>query len=220
LGVFNFLLLFVLGYKPFIEFIQNMADLQLKFASSRHEDLSIKGFVNNLTSDGFGLIPPGALSNLRQLSPQIELVFFLVFGLCLLSIILYAYMKNQEGLNPYLLVACTIGALIIPSMSYDYKLPMLIAPISITLSNLPGIVGKYKKSIATILIIIMSIAFWSTYYPFTIKPYLFSRNFLALMMILISITALNLLIPYSIIGHKRDSLGSDGENGKSLESVV
>lgn len=198
LGAFNFSLLFILGYQTFIGFVQNLTSAQLSFVSSRREDLSIKGFVYNLTTDGFGLFSPDILPQLKQFSGLFEILFLALFGLCILSIIIYAYIKNQKGLNPYLLVVCTIGALIIPSASVDYKLPMLIAPMAITLSNLPSIIGRKKKSITIAIIIIASMAFWSTFYPFTIKPYVLSKNFPALMVILISITTMHFLIPYTI----------------------
>ena len=198
LGLFNLSLLFILGYQTFLDFFRNITNAQLYFESSRREDLSIKGFVYNLTTDGFGLISVDKLPQFKQLSGLFESLFFVLFGVCILSILIYAYIKKQKGFNPYLLVICTIGALIIPSASVDYKLPMLIAPMAITLSNLPKIIGRNKKIIATATIIFASMAFWSTFYPFTIKPYILSRNFPALMVILITITSMNFLAPYTI----------------------
>ena len=45
------------------------------------------------------------------------------------------YRQKQNGINPFLLLACTIGALLIPSVSNDYKLSILAAPVAIFLTN-------------------------------------------------------------------------------------
>ena len=182
LGLFNLSLLFVLGYQVFVDFIRNLASAQVEFQSSRREDLSIQGFVYNLTTDGFGLFQQPVLDRLAEYSGWIETGFLVLFGICLFSIILHAYLRDQKGLNIYLLTVCTIGALIIPSASMDYKLPLLVAPFAITLANLPDIQVRFKKFISIILILLSSAAYWSTQFPFTVKPYLISRNFPALIL--------------------------------------
>lgn len=194
LGLFNLSLLFVLGYQVFVDFTRNLASAQVEFQSSRREDLSIKGFVYNLTTDGFGLFQQPVLDRLARYSGWIETGFLALFAICLFSILLYAYLRDQKGLNIYLLTVCTIGALIIPSASVDYKLPLLVAPFAITLANLPDIQVRSRKMISIILILLASTAYWSTQFPFTVRPYLISRNFPALVVILVSTTILFFLV--------------------------
>ncbi|PIE33382.1 hypothetical protein CSA56_11930 [candidate division KSB3 bacterium] len=42
-------------------------------------------------------------------------------AICLILLTFQAYRKNEKGINPFLLLVCCIGALLIPSVSHDYK---------------------------------------------------------------------------------------------------
>ena len=81
-------------------------------------------------------------------------------------------------------MVCTIGALMIPAASFDYKLPILVAPMILFLSSMPTISSTYKKITSIVMIIFMSIAYWSTLYPFDVKSPAFYRNSPALLTIL------------------------------------
>ena len=190
----NFSLLFVLGVQVGLDFLRNLTSAQLSFQSSRYEDLSITGYVLNLTEDGFGVIPSSAVSKLAAHAGTIEILFLAIFALCLISILYYSYRKNNKGFNIYLLVICAIGALMIPSASVDYKLPLLIGPVAITLANLPPLRSHTKQAVLIFLLLVISFAYWSTLYPFTVKPYLISRNFPALFVLLLSVTFLFFLL--------------------------
>jgi len=190
LALFNFALLFVLGYQIFLEFVNNLTGVQLFFQSSRREDLSIKGFVLDLTTDGLGIIPAEKLSALAQHTGLIEGVFLALFGLCIGAVILTDYRHKRQGLNPYLLLIATIGMLIIPSASVDYKLPLLIAPLAILLVDLEAAQTVGRKIILAALVFIASTAYWLTLYPFTVKPYIISRNFPALFILVLAVTSL------------------------------
>ena len=190
LGLFNFSLLFVLGYQLFRDFVNNLAGVQLSFQSSRREDLSIKGFVFDLTADGFGIIPADQLPSLAQHSGLIEGIFLALFAICLLSVIVYTYIHERQGWEPYLLVIATIGMLVIPSASVDYKLPLLVAPLAILFANLDIVQEGYKRIVSAVLILAAFTAYWLTLYPFTVKPFIISRNFPALFVLLISVTLL------------------------------
>jgi len=190
----NISLVFVLGVQVGLDFLRNLTTAQLSFQSSRREDLSITGFVLNLTEDGFGVIPSSAVSKLAAHAGTIEILFLAIFALCLISILYYSYRKNNKGFNIYLLVICAIGALMIPSASVDYKLPLLIGPVAITLANLPSLRSHTKQAVLIFLLLVISFAYWSTLYPFTVKPYLISRNFPALFVLLLSVTFLFFLL--------------------------
>jgi hypothetical protein len=193
LGAFNFALLFVLGYPLAIQFISKIASRQSGFVSSRTEDLSISGFVYQLTTDGFGLISPETVARLSHYAGAISTLLLLVFGVCLLSVIVHAYLKKQAGLNVYLLAICTLGALFIPAGSFDYKLPILTAPIALVLGGLPVLSSVPKKIASLVLTVMLSAFYWSTLYPFTVKSSLFAKNFPALFIILIAVTGLYFL---------------------------
>ena len=193
LALFNFSLLFVLGYQLFLDFVNNLSGVQLTYRSSRYEDMSIAGFVLDLTTDGFGMIPSTALPALGQHAALIEGFFLLVFGLCLTAVIAAEVRRRRQGWNPHLLLITAIGMLIIPSASVDYKLPLLVAPLAILLSDLDAATTAQKKLISSIVVFVASAAYFLTLYPFTVKPLIFSRNFPALFILLISTTALYFL---------------------------
>ncbi len=190
LGLFNFSLLFVLGPRLFFDFLKAVTGYQL-LESSRVENLSIKGFVYYLLDEVFGgtslLISKGAA----------EMIFWFFLGVCILAVAGYAIFHEARGLNPYLLVICTVAALIIPSVSNDYKLSILIAPLALVFCCLPETTRSRQKLFSTLLVILTSLAYWTTLYPATVKPDFLSRNFPALMVILISMTVLNFLVPYT-----------------------
>jgi hypothetical protein len=192
LALFNFALLFVLGYQLFRDFVKNLSGAQLYFQSSRREDLSIKGFVLDLTTD---LFPP-----LAQYTAWIEGLFLVLFGLCLVAVITADSRRKRQGWNPYLLLMTTIGMLIIPSASVDYKLPLIVAPFAILLSDLRAANTMKRKVMSAILIFVASTAYWLTLYPFIVKPFIISRNFPALFILLLSVTAL-----YFVAAHSADS---------------
>ena len=190
LGLLNFSLLFVLGPRLFSDFVAAVTDYQL-LESSRFENLSIKGFVYYLANDIFGW------ANSSGLKGMIETFFWLLLGACLLAVIGYAVSRKKRGLNFYLLTICTIAALIIPSVSNDYKLSLLIAPMTLVFCCLPEVNQTREKTISTLLVVLASTAYWTTLFPATVKPEFLNRNFPALIVILISVTLLNFIAPYS-----------------------
>jgi hypothetical protein len=200
LGLLNFSLLFVLGSKLFSDFINAITNYQL-LESSRYENLSIRGFVYHLANNLFGITNTSS----SVFTGIAETVFWLILGLCFLCVIGYAVSRRDRGLNPHLLVICTIAALIIPSVSNDYKLSVLIAPMTLLLCSLPEIVDPKKKAYSILLIILSSLAYWTTLYPATVKPEFLGRNFPALMVILISVTILQFLAPYTYERNDQES---------------
>jgi hypothetical protein len=182
LGLVNFSLLFVLGYKIFLDFLGTLSTYQLDYQSSRYENISIKAFAYYLSGGQAGA---GARS--------LELLFLLLFGLCLFSVIAHACWKRESGFNPTLLAICTLGALIIPSVSNDYKLPLLTAPLSLAVSAVPALGGRLRKGLLALLVTVASFAYWMVQYPYRVKPEFLIRNFPALLVILVSLTALYFL---------------------------
>ncbi|MBN1451636.1 MAG: DUF2029 domain-containing protein [Anaerolineales bacterium] len=193
LGLFNFSLLFVLGHKLFLDFMHSITEYQL-LQSSRYENLSIKGFVYYLSNEVFGMAGTSSPAFTRVA----ETFFWLLLGTCFLILIGYAIFRKTRGLNLYLLLICTIAALIIPSVSNDYKLSILIAPMTLAFCCLPEIVDPKKKVFSILLLVLASFSYWTTLYPATVKPEYLGRNFPALIIILISITVLHFLVPYTI----------------------
>jgi hypothetical protein len=193
LGLFNLSLLFILGQKLFLDFIRAITAYQF-LESSRYENLSIKGFAYYLSNDVFGE------TSLFPSTGMAETIFWFLLSSCFFALIGYAIFHKSRGLNPYLLVICTIAALIIPSVSNDYKLSILIPPLALVFCFLPEVHHFKQKVFSTLLVIISSLAYWTTLYPATVKPEFLGRNFPALVVILISTTVLNFLAPYPYEG--------------------
>ena len=188
--ILNLFLLFILGFRMFVEFLQSVRGQQL-YGESWNGNHSLKGFVDNLTLDGFGMFTPETLKLIKQYQGWIEIMLLALLGICLLSIIAHSYVQRIRGLNPNLLLVCTICALTVPSISNDYKLPILTIPMAIVLSSLSMPRGNLRKTVSILLIVITSVAYWSTQYPFTVKPYALTRNFPALFVIMVGVTGLN-----------------------------
>ena len=199
LGIANFLLLFVLGYRLFLDFVKTITNYQL-LESSRYENLSIKGFAYYLSNEVF----ESAQQNFFASANNSETFFWLLLGLCFLLAVGYVYFRNERGLNPYLLLISTIAALIIPSVSNDYKLSLLITPMMLTLGGLPELPKNGNKIFLLLLVGLASLAYWTTLYPATVKSDFMGRNFPALIVILISATVLQFLAPYTYEGRAQE----------------
>jgi hypothetical protein len=182
LALFNFALLFVLGADLAGQFLTRIVSRQSGFVSSRVEDMSISGFVLQLATDG-----------IVGSSGWLSVVLLGVFAACLLAILVHAYQTKQRGLNPYLLAICTLCALTIPAGSFDYKLPLLAAPLALALGRLPALPSLSKRLASLALTVLVSAAYWLTQYPFTVKAGLWAKNFPALFFILLGVTGLYFL---------------------------
>ncbi|MFZ5910761.1 MAG: glycosyltransferase family 87 protein [Chloroflexota bacterium] len=190
LGVVNFSLLFVLGYKFYGDFVKAITAYQFDYLSSRYENLSIKAYSYYLSTTLFGA------ETMTKAPAWFEILFLALVVLAFLVVILAAWKRRVRGLNPSLLLVCTLAALLIPSVSNDYKLSILIVPMTLFLCRKTAVFGKSKKIVHIFLILLTSLAYWSTLYPATVKPDFLDRNFPALTLILVSATALSSLAPY------------------------
>jgi hypothetical protein len=192
LALFNFALLFVLGYRNFIGFMDALL-VQLRTPGwSWNGNHSIQAFVFNFLKDGYNLLSEGTLAGLQQNSGLLSMTLLIVILACILAIVIRAYIRRENGFNPYLLLACTLGALIIPT-SNDYTLPILVAPIAIFFCMLPSINEFKNRPLAILLLLIISISYSSILYPFKYKPYFLNNSFPQLFLILVAVTLLYFL---------------------------
>jgi hypothetical protein len=189
LGLLNLTLLFVLGYRELLNFMDAIlfrVETPTFLWNGNH---SVANFALNFVKDGYGLLPQNTVLLLQQNSKLFEGSLLFLVALCLLSIIVAMYRNGMSGFNPTLLLVCTLCALVIP-VSVDYTLPMLIAPLAIFLSSAQGLKGApAKKMISILLILVISLAYASLLYPFKYKPYFLNNSFPALFLILVSATS-------------------------------
>lgn len=189
LGVFNFALLFALGYREFIGFIDTVM-IQIRTPTwAWNGNHSLQAFVFNFMRDGYGLVSPETLAFLQRNSGTLTYLLLAVILGCILAVVVRAYLLKENGFNPFIFGVCTLGALIIPT-SNDYTLPILAAPLGLFLSSLPPISGFRAKVPAILLILTASAAYASILFPFKYKPYFMNNSFLPLFFILIAATAL------------------------------
>jgi hypothetical protein len=192
LCLFNFALLFILGYSIFIDFVNIVFSLidQGSFWIGNH---SIRAFVYNLCIDGLGVFQGSALAWIRQNSGQIEILLLVYFAICFLTIIVISYARNENGFNSYLLLACTIGAMVIPAFSHDYKLAILAAPMSIAFNNIEIAQNYIKRITSFALILLASFAYSVTLYPFKYRPEYLANSMPLLFVILTAAVILYLI---------------------------
>jgi hypothetical protein len=186
LALFNFSLLFILGYRIFLDFLRVITAYQFDYGSNRIENLSIKGFVYSLSMGEIRSIPEWAWKILERQAGLLELLLLAVLGLCFLSIIARLRARNLKGFQPSLLLACTMAVLVVPSVSNDYKLAMLASPFLLALTGMPDAGPHLKKASFHLSIGISSLAYWMTLYPFTNKPEILYRNFPVLMILMVA----------------------------------
>jgi hypothetical protein len=212
LTLVNFALFFILGPQIFINFLDAIKEQAVNpyIWVGNH---SISSFVAIL----FGLAAAQGRGWPDQYAgwAQIALLAFIV--VCHFSVLLQTYRQNQKGLNPHLLIACTIGALLIPSVSHDYKLAILAAPVACLFAE-DGFSDRAKnprqKIIFSELMFIFSVAYSSTLVSFTNKPPLLQNNFPALFVMLLVTTILSLLFKPRVEWENRP-IGQMAENIRS-----
>ncbi len=191
-GFANFLLFFVLGIDTFRDFWE--ATLQRQLNQPASSGNSIHAFVYAL-SNNRDVFSDTVIAKVGENQGFIELALFVIFGLCMLILILQAVIRHKTGFNPYIFLACTVGALILPATSYDYKLPLLIGPVSILFSTWPDMETIIKKIASISLLLIVACAFWSTFYPLKVKPEFMHNSLPILILMLLSVVLLVLIAP-------------------------
>jgi hypothetical protein len=200
LAAFNFLLLFAGGYCTFQDFIKAIQRQMINpnMAITNH---SVKVFTQLLFRKiGFQEYFLGAGLSQNQIrslvgySWIIEIAIMGVISLCLLAILVKSYRLKLPGLNAYTFLACTIGMLVIPAVSNDYKLPLLTAPMAMLMLQPLQITGNIPKTIlVNIIKFSITLAYMTTLFSYTNKPLFMQNNLPALLFILLALTIMVIL---------------------------
>ena len=188
LGVINILLLFAAGPQMFVDFVRAVDQLAFKFGGS----------PANLSIDSFALFANGALARhvtMPAWFPAVAGSVMLLFLLACLAIIFMLNRRDQQrGLDPYLLLACTIAAMLIPPISYDYKLSILAPAIALAALEFErGARHVHPGSLGLAAFVVMVAAYTTTLYSFGFKPTVLDNNCPALLVILACVTGLAVL---------------------------
>jgi len=180
LGLANFLLLFLQGIGYFNAFFHQLG-AKSDFSEIWKGNHSIQSFVGLLSNSGL---------------KQVDLVTTLLYAyvlICLAVVLVGAYWRNTKGFNADLLLAFTIGALVLPPISHDYALPMLTAPFALSLSSQRLRDHSWKGIMAILLIFMASLAYSATLFSFKYRSFALSDTFPFLVIILTAVTLLNIL---------------------------
>lgn len=193
LGLFNLVLLFSMGAQEVINFI---LDISKRFNTlftwvGNH---SIYGFIANLTNHGLGILHVETAQQLRPYALFLRTFLLACVLICLFLIIFRAYKENQTGFNKYLLVACTIAAMLIPSESQDYKLSMLPPVLAILFSEKMLLQKLQHPFAGGLAVLFASIAYSVMLFPFKYRPDFWANSAPLLFILLTCVTFLALLI--------------------------
>ncbi len=195
----NIGLFFILGQNIFHNFFTGIREQTLHpyVWIGNH---SIKSFVS-LTTTKLG--EPFYFSSwdflaLHQKRAQ-ALLLLIVLGSVLLTL-LRAYRVNAKGIDPYLLLSCTLAALLIPSVSHDYKLSLLAVPIAYVLTYESTALRRgIGGALTTLTVFAISLLYATTLFSYENKSQLvgsnmfawfFQNNFPALFLLLLCVAAL------------------------------
>ncbi|HSL28717.1 MAG TPA: glycosyltransferase 87 family protein [Anaerolineales bacterium] len=190
LGLFNLLLFFVMGYQTFWDFLRSVSAQVVSPSWIGVWNHSISSFVSVFKQDGFGLMHQESLRVVRQNSAWVEGSLLLAFAILFLCALLFSHLRRKTGLDPYLLLACTIGALILP-ISYDYTLSILAAPMLLFLSAIPEPDRPSLKLICILLTLGISVVYFTILTPYNYRPYFLHNSFPLLFLLLILATMMN-----------------------------
>ena len=186
LALVNFCLLFILGGRVFIDFLRALAS-QTLYPAIWQGNHSIRCFVTQLVD----FAVEQGWTQAANYASAAQLFLLACLGICLLLIIWHAFRQNRAGINPHLLLACTLGALLIPSVSHDYKLSILIPPVVGLFVHESRLEGVQQYPAVRLLYGVFALVYSSTLFSYSFKPPFLQNNFPALLVLLILTTILS-----------------------------
>jgi hypothetical protein len=155
--------------------------------------------MGNHSIRAFATLVPRILPWVQEYSDTdaglIQILMAVFVAVCIFLIMLQAYRQKQNGINPHLLLACTIGASLIPSVSHDYTLSILTASVAMVFCKdyFTESDGYRSRLIIPLLTFIFSVAYSSTLFASTNKPRILANNLPALMVMLFITTIFSLM---------------------------
>jgi len=192
LGIANFVLLFWFGLDAFGGFAGHLQDLTTAEWFWRHEH-SLRGFMLYVTHSGLPQLPPALVSWLGSNASMLAILVVLYYCTCLFAILAKAFLGRERGMNLDLLVVCMVGAMILPPVSYDYKLALLGSPLALSLSHRPVPASPLRRLASIFLLIALALSYSVTLFPPTVRPPWLINSFPLLLAILTSAMLLNML---------------------------
>ena len=196
LGLVNILALFILGSDPILKTIQALEE---HISYLKTGPVEGNAFNTSITSFTMYILKPGSLHRklivlwLMENNWTLQVLLYAFFASCFAVILRQEYKKNSLGFRPCVFLACAIGACVIPSVSFDYKLSLLPACIAVSIPSMLPFEKKRNRFLLSLLAFVFAIAYSSTLYSYTNKPKLLHNNLPALLLILLLCTILSLM---------------------------
>jgi len=135
----------------------------------------------------FGLAFPGSTA-------IVQIMLYLTFAVCFGLVWWRVYRRKTATVDPYLLMMCLLGAMVVPALSNDYKLPILLPGIAILLETLKPPSRDFRRWVwQMLLVFILSTAYGFTLYSFLIKTGVLANNLPVYMVMLVATTLLALM---------------------------
>lgn len=183
----NFALLFLLGKNAFLQFVHAIITQSI-YPQNWTGNHSIRSYVIEVLKPGQNT----GFTGTSLFSTTTQITLLLITLLSILIVFLVTSKSKQSGLNSPLLLTCTLGMLIIPSVSHDYTLSLLPGSIGAFFANEGFFInlGRRQKILSNLISFIISLSYFSTCFSFTNKPPILTNNFSALLLILVLITFL------------------------------
>jgi hypothetical protein len=192
LGIFNFLLLFAMGPQIFGDFIRSVYGQIVTPSWNSPLNHSIQSFTDTLTTNVLGPLPAPGLAFLQQNIAVLRITLLVMYIILLAFSIWVNSRRGATGIDPNLLLVCTLGALIIP-VSYDYTLSLLTMPMILYLCGIQESWHGSHRGISIILLLGIAFTYWSLLVPPLYKPVFLQNAFPALFLILILSSALTFI---------------------------
>ncbi len=184
---FNFALLFVLGFERFLEML-NVLWYHTSGKNLWVGNHSIQSFANLLA----GSVPgqKAAWSGLLGDAWSVQVLVLAIVLTSFLVVLLASISRNRAGLDGALLLACTVLALVLPSVSHDYTLALLPGPMAIYLGQLGIDPDPKRQAVTNLLIFVISLAYSSTLFSYVYKPVWLGNNLPMLVIILVTVAVM------------------------------
>lgn len=197
IGIANLVLLFILGYRPMINFLDAIRNIRFPYVWIGNH--SIKSFVTLLQGRTFeevfiSLQMFTIHEWLIKYAPFIGIILMIFVALCFLAVLIISIKQNEKGFNSNLFLISTLVALLVPAISHDYTLSILASAMGIALGvSVNARISSRFRLLSLFLISLTIFAYSSTLFSYTNKPLLLQNNLPALMIILLCFTVLALL---------------------------
>jgi len=170
LGAANIALLFALGpsiLHDFLTVIMNYEKNNFIWCGN-HSIKSFAALMQNTNVPFVSFFGPG---------------FTLILAVCFALILIVAYVRNARASFKYLVTICALSTMLIPSISHDYKLPILSMTFAVFVGETgPVMVNRFRGIIMALLLFALSILHASTLLFYTFKPVLLLCNTPVLML--------------------------------------